>query len=75
MLITGIFRGSTPIREVIKMIFWKLTIKYHKLAIPDVILFSDNSTAEYYKQQKEGQQNVVWVTVSEKPIELPVTIE
>lgn len=57
------------------MIFWKLTIKYHKLAIPDVILFSDNSTAEYYKQQKEGQQNVVWVTVSEKPIELPVTIE
>jgi hypothetical protein len=57
------------------MQFWKLTIKYHRLAIPDVILFSDKSTAEYFKQTKDGQDNVVWVTINDKPIELPVTIE
>jgi len=57
------------------MKFWKLTIKYSKIAIPDVILFSNNATAEYYKQNKEKQDNVRWVIVNDKPIELPVTFD
>jgi hypothetical protein len=58
------------------MSFWKLTIKYSKMAIPDVILFSNKPTAEYYKEQKEkGNPMVRWTILSDEPIELPVTFD
>ena len=54
------------------MMFWELHIKYTKIAVPDVILFSDKATAEYYKLQKERQENVAWVTIKDLLREIPI---
>ena len=46
------------------MKFWKLEIKYSKIAIPDTIYFSDKSQAEYFKETKEKNNSMVrWTTI------------
>lgn len=54
------------------MKFWKVSIKYTKIAIPDVILFNNKQVAEYYLESKKDNQNIVWSKLDEKPIELQV---
>jgi hypothetical protein len=55
------------------MTFWKVEVKYHKIAIPDVILFSDEKQARDYQDGKDTNGMVVWtglekVEVTIKPI-------
>jgi len=53
------------------MKFWKVEIKYSKIAIPDVILFNIKASAEWYKEDKLKHNSMaVWANVSEKPIDI-----
>lgn len=53
------------------MKFWRLEIKYSKIPLPDIILFSDKASAEWYKEDKLKHNPLVrWVTISDKPEEI-----
>ena len=53
------------------MKFWKVEIKYTKIAIPDTIYFNNKSQAEYFIESKEKNNSmVVWTKISDKPIEI-----
>ncbi len=44
---------------------YRITIKFHKLAIPNVVDFDNKSMAEQYQEFMNTNQNVVWITLGE----------
>lgn len=45
---------------------YKVAVKFHKIAIPNEVIFDNKGLAESYKKEWENSSaNIVWVTLEE----------